>query len=78
MPDPAEIVHPAIDHEALSMAGMAYIHSPGPTGATRVRDAITAYLYSVANVRDLHGMRAYPSWQEVRDYLAETTGADDA
>lgn len=75
---PAETTRPDVDREALSMAHMAYIHSPGPTGSDRVRDAITAYLYSVANIRELHGMRAYPSWQEVRDYLTETTGADDA
>lgn len=71
MPDPAEIVRPDIDREALSMAGMAFIHSAGPTDAYRVRAATIAYLYSIANIRELHEMRTYPSWQEVRDYLNE-------
>lgn len=61
---------PVVDRAGLSMAGFAYMESPGPTAAAKVRDAITAYLYSVENVREMHGLECYPSLQEVREALA--------
>lgn len=71
MPDPAEIVRPDIDRDALMHADMAFIDTDGSPPA-RVRAAVAAYLYTVANTRDDHGMQHLPSWQEVRDYLKET------
>lgn len=61
---------PELDSEALGMAGMAFIHSPGPTDSKRVRDAITAYLYAIEAATEADGWRLYPSWGEVRDAVA--------
>lgn len=79
MPEP---IRPTLDRHAFATAGMAFIESPERTDAGRVRDAVHAYLYTVANIRpaDVRAfgpapttveVRVYPSWAEVRDYLAE-------
>lgn len=57
---------PEIDDEALGMAGMAFIHSPGPTDNKRVRDAVTAYLFTTRQAVEDDGWRIYPSWERVR------------
>ncbi|MEU0871632.1 hypothetical protein [Nocardia brasiliensis] len=63
----AENIRPDFDRHAFATAGLAFIESPERTDAGRVRDAVHAYLYTVANIRD----RMYPSWNEVREYLAQ-------
>lgn len=68
---------PELDSEALGMAGMAFIHSPGPTDSRRVRDAVTAYLYVMAAATEADGWRLYPSWGEVRDAVAQARASHD-
>lgn len=60
------ITIPEIDNEALGMAAMAFIHSPGPTDNNRVRDAVTAYLFTTQQAVEDDGWRIYPSWERVR------------
>ncbi|MFD6357917.1 hypothetical protein [Nocardia tengchongensis] len=64
-------VRPDLDEAAITSANLAFIESPKPTAAGRMREAVRAYLYTVANVRD--GL--YPSWNEVRTYLEEARNA---
>lgn len=64
MPEP---FRPELDEAALTHAGLAFLESPSPANAIRMRDAIRAYLYTAANIRD----DLYPSWHEVRTYLEE-------
>lgn len=68
---------PALDSEALGMAGMAFIHSPGPTDNRRVRDAVTAYLYASQAAIESDGWRVYPSWAEVRGVVADARAAHE-
>ena len=56
---------PALDDAAFEHASLALIESPGRTAAQRLKDAICAYLYTVANVHD----DMYPSWAETRECL---------
>lgn len=70
-PAPGEAARADLDQAALGMAGMAFINSPERTNARRTRDAIIAYLYSVANTHPFGTGVAYPSWDEVRRHLEE-------
>lgn len=65
MPEP---IRPTFDRHAFATAGLAFIESPERTDAGRVRDAVHAYLYMIMNIRPAD---VYPSWAEVREYLAE-------
>ncbi|MFE3060665.1 hypothetical protein [Nocardia sp. NPDC059239] len=63
----ADPIRPELDYAAFGNAALAHIESHEGTDAGRLKDAIRAYLYSVANVRE----DMYPSWHEVRTYLQE-------
>lgn len=76
MPESSRLV--VVDRAALSMAGLAYIESPGPTAHRRVEDAIAAYLYLVRNVRPVGAMEVFPSLDEVRSFLTEYRAQRDA
>jgi len=70
MPEPTEIMRPTVDRDALMHSHMAFLETEG-TGMARMHAAVAAYLYTVTNIREAHGMQMLPSWQEVRDYLNE-------
>lgn len=64
---PSALTAPGLDREALIAADLVAMSAKGPM-YERVRDAITAYVYSVANARD---GRLYPSDAEVAAVVAQ-------
>ncbi|MGY2036596.1 hypothetical protein ACW9HF_15040 [Nocardia gipuzkoensis] len=53
-----------VDENALLEAHLMFLESPGTTSAQRMRDAVTAYLYTVAGIRQEGSWQVYPSHAE--------------
>jgi hypothetical protein len=66
-----------VDENALMEAHLTFLESPCTTSAQRMRDAVTAYLYTVANVRQEGNWHVYPSHVEVREAVARMRKEND-